>query len=314
MAAMAKLRPVLVEPAEQGSREGPLKSRLAEVQEDIDAFLISKLPERQGPSGTLTQAMRFGVVGAGKRMRAMLTVAVAEMFDAPYARAIRVAAAIECVHAQSLIHDDLPCMDDDDMRRGKPSLHRQFDEAIAVLAGDALLALAFEILSEPATHPDANVRSGLVCGLARTIGQAGLAAGQMMDLYPPTNPTPDEVYSCEIMKTGGLIRFAVEAGAALGGCNSAEMDSLLRYADKLGLAFQIRDNVLDQIGDARIVGKRLRKDEGAGRKNSVQILGLGEACNQSELLAQGCIREIAVFGGNARILSEIASFAVSRAH
>ena len=311
---MATLGPMLLDVADTAGQGAALKARLAKVQHDIDAFLIEVIPENDGPAGRLTQAMRYGVVGAGKRLRAMLTLAVAEMFDAPRARAIRVAAAIECVHAQSLIHDDLPCMDDDDMRRGKPSLHRQFDEAIAVLAGDALLALAFEILSEPATHPDAQVRASLVCGLARTIGHTGLAAGQMMDLYPPAKPTPDDALVCEAMKTGGLIRFAVEAGAALGGCDDAQMASLQRYADKLGLAFQIRDNVLDRIGDARIVGKRLRKDAGAGRKNSVQILGLGEACHRSEILAQGCIREIASFGVNARILSEIASFAVSRAH
>lgn len=311
---MTKFKPVFVEPIKSRALCDALEHKLPRVQRDIDAFLCDNLPLRDGSAGRLTEAMRYAVVGAGKRLRAMLTIAVAEMFAVPYFRAIRVASAIECVHAQSLVHDDLPCMDDDDLRRGKPSLHRQFDEATAVLAGDALLAMAFEILSGPGTHPNANVRSGLVLGLARTIGHGGLAAGQMMDLYPSADPIPDEVFACENMKTAGLIRFAVEAGAALGGCDGAQMESLLRYADKLGLAFQIRDNVLDRVGNAAIVGKRLRKDEQAGRKNSVQILGLGEACNQSEILAQGCIEEIARFGRNARILSEIASFAVSRSH
>lgn len=307
-------KPVSMQPAVQDGGDDPFHQALARLQHDIDAFLTHLLPEQQGAAGRLTEAMRYAVIGGGKRLRAMLTVSVAQMFNAPYAQALRVAAAIELVHAQSLIHDDLPCMDNDDLRRGKPTVHRQFDEATAVLAGDALLALAFEILADEETHADARVRTDLVCRLAHFIGHKGLAAGQMMDLYPPAEPTRDDVFECENKKTGGLIRFAVEAGTMLGQCGPKERDSLLSYADKLGLAFQIRDDVLDRVGDDAVVGKKLRKDVEAGRSNAVHLLGLKEANRQTELLARGCHEELAQFGQNARILSEIASFAVSRLH
>src|SRR6478735_9851983 len=166
-----------------------LAARLTDLRQDIDALLATLIADVPGSRGRLNAAMRYAAIGGGKRFRAMLTVAVAELLGASYARALRVGAAIECVHAQSLVHDDLPCMDDDDMRRGRPTLHRRFDKATAVLAGDALLALAFEILADDATHPDAGVRAALVLKLARAVGHNGLAAGQMLDLYPPSVPT-----------------------------------------------------------------------------------------------------------------------------
>jgi len=294
--------------------EASLAVRLSSLQDDIDSLLTLLIPDRPGAQGRLTQAMRYAVVGGGKRLRSLLCVSVADLVGAPYTQALRVSAAIECIHAQSLIHDDLPCMDDDDMRRGKPTVHRAFDEATAVLAGDALMALAFDILSHEATHPDPLVRAGLVSALARSIGHGGLAAGQMMDLYPDPDATRDQVLECEMLKTGTLIRFAVEAGSLLGQCDSAMRHSLLRYADLLGLAFQLRDDVLDRIGQAEVVGKRLNKDAEAGRQSAVQVMGLGEAQRQTEMFARGCLEELAGFGGRARVLSDIAQFAASRMH
>ncbi|WP_216322011.1 polyprenyl synthetase family protein [Sphingomonas quercus] len=298
--------PLLDDPEDQ------LQHRLARLRRDVDALLTSLIPETGGPAGQLNEAMRYAVVGGGKRFRAMLTVAVAELVGAPYEQALRVAAAVECVHAQSLVHDDLPCMDDDDMRRGRLTLHRRFDEATAVLSGDALLALAFEILGDAGTHPDAGVRIALVVKLARAIGNDGLAAGQMMDLYPPAAPSPAHVMECEAKKTGGLIRFAVEAGAMLGHCTAEDRASLLRFADSLGLAFQIRDDLLDRTGDATAVGKKLRKDERAGRRNAVATFGLGRASARASQLARHCRDELSRFGRTARTLNDIAEFAVCR--
>lgn len=291
-----------------------LAARLSTLQRDLDVLLAELIPDRAGPAGRLSEAMRYAVIGGGKRLRSLLCVSVAELVGAPYVQALRVSAAIECIHAQSLIHDDLPCMDDDDMRRGKPTVHRAFDEATAVLAGDALLALAFEILADEATHPDAVVRATLVSALARTIGQNGLAAGQMLDLYPQVDASREQLLECEMLKTGTLIRFAAEAGSILGQCDSSTRSRLLRYADLLGLAFQLRDDVLDRIGQAEVVGKRLNKDADAGRQSAVQVLGLGEAQRQTEMFAKGCVQELAGFGGKARMLSDIAVFAASRMH
>jgi geranylgeranyl pyrophosphate synthase len=283
------------------------------LRADIDTLLKAAIPAVSGAPGRLNEAMRYAVVGGGKRFRPMLTVAVAELVGAPYAQALRVGAAVECVHAQSLIHDDLPCMDDDDVRRGLPTLHRRYDEATAVLAGDALLALAFDILADEATHEDGGVRAALVVKLARAVGQDGLAGGQMMDLYPPAVATPAHVLECETRKTGSLIRFAVEAGAMLGQCSVEDRASLLRFADSLGLAFQIRDDLLDCTGDAQSVGKKLRKDERMGRKSSVAMFGLDRAKAHASRLAGHCRDELSRFGHTGRTLHDIADFAILRA-
>lgn len=294
--------------------EPSLAGRLSTLQRDIDQLLTIMIPDQTGAPGRLAQAMRYAVVGGGKRLRSLLCVSVAELVGAPYLQALRVSAAIECIHAQSLVHDDLPCMDDDDMRRGKPTVHCAFDQATAVLAGDALMALAFGILADEATHPDPLVRTRLISTLAQTIGHGGLAAGQMMDLYPEPDSSRDQMLECEMLKTGMLIRFAVEAGSLLGQCDNAMRLSLLRYADLLGLAFQLRDDVLDRIGQADILGKRVNKDGDAGRRSAVRVMGLGEAQRQTDLFAQSCLQELAGFGGKARILTDIAEFAASRMH
>ena len=258
--------------------------------------------------------MRYSTIGGGKRFRALLVAAVSDLIGGTHSLALRVGAAIECVHAQSLIHDDLPCMDNDDLRRGRPTLHRRFDEATAVLAGDALLALAFEILADEATHPDAQVRAQLVLALARAVGQDGLAGGQMMDLYPPAQPSAQDLFECESRKTGALIRFAVEAGAMLGRCSADERARLSRFAENLGLVFQIRDDMLDTIGDAAQLGKAVGKDIEAGRKSATALLGLEGAADQANRLELACNEALDPFGPRARPLRDLTRFAVQRMH
>lgn len=309
-----RFRPVSLDALNIGSLSGSLEDRLTRLRQDIDTALDSAIGQARGRDRRLAEAMRYATIGAGKRFRALLVAAVADLVGGSYAQALRIGAAIECVHAQSLVHDDLPCMDDDDVRRGRPTLHRKFDEATAVLTGDALLALAFEILAEEATHPDPAIRARLVLALARAVGQDGLAGGQMMDLYPPARPSAEDVFQCESRKTGALIRYAVEAGAMLGPCSAEELARLLRFAENLGLVFQIRDDMLDTIGDAEVVGKAVGKDAEAGRKSATTLLGLEGAAAQASQLENACQEALAVFGPKATPLRDLARFAVNRMH
>lgn len=306
----AEFKPVAMTPIGELS----LPERMETVRRDIERCLDKILRQADGRPSRLNEAMRYAVLGGGKRMRGLLTVLVAEMLGADYRQAVWVASAVECLHAQSLVHDDLPCMDDDDYRRGKPSLHRRFDEATAVLAGDALLALAFEMLADDKAHPDGSVRARLVLALARTIGKDGLALGQMMDLYPPPDATADEIARCEDLKTGVLLGYCVEAGTLLAGCDDEDRRKLIRFSEKLGLAFQIRDDILDRIGDESEVGKRLRKDRQSGRRTAVDAWGLDGARDHSIRLAASCRDELASFGQRARLLQQVADFAVTRMH
>lgn len=306
----ASFKPVSMTPLD----ETPLAVRTDAVRRDVERCLdrILALPDRT--PARLCEAMRYAVLDGGKRMRALLTVMVAEMLGAEYRHAIWAASAIECLHAQSLVHDDLPCMDDDDYRRGKPSLHRAFDEATAVLAGDALLALSFEMLSDERAHPDGAVRARLVSALARKIGKDGLALGQMMDLYPETGATVADIEQCEQLKTGTLLSFCVEAATLIAGCEGEDRDRLMRFSDKLGLAFQIRDDILDRIGSEAAMGKRVGKDRSAGRRTAVEIFGLDGAQRRSLSLAEECLAELDGFGTQADRLREIANFAIARLH
>jgi (E)-4-hydroxy-3-methyl-but-2-enyl pyrophosphate reductase len=313
-AERVRFRPVSLEALEPQALAGSLEDRLSRLRADIETELDKAIGQARGRDRRLAEAMRYATLGGGKRFRALLVAAVGELVGGSYAQALRVGAAIECVHAQSLVHDDLPCMDDDDLRRGRPTLHRKFDEATAVLAGDALLALAFEILGEEATHPDAGVRVQLVVALARAVGQDGLAGGQMMDLFPPANPTAQDVFECESRKTGALIRFAVEAGSMLGTCSAEERARLLRFAENLGLVFQIRDDMLDTIGDADVVGKAVGKDADAGRRSATALLGLDGAARQASLLEDACHEALDLFGPKATPLRDLTRFAVSRMH
>lgn len=309
-----KFRAVSFDALRDTGLSGSLEDRLARLRKDIDTELDRGIGKAPGRDRRLAEAMRYATIGGGKRFRALLVAAVAEMVGGSYAQALRVGAAIECIHSQSLVHDDLPCMDDDDLRRGVPTLHRKFDEATAVLAGDALIALAFEILSDESTHPDAVVRANLVLSLARAVGQDGLAGGQMMDLYPPARPSRRDVFECEQRKTGALIRFAVEAGSMLGTCSAEERARLTRFAENLGLVFQIRDDILDSIGDPAVVGKAVGKDADAGRKSATALLGLDGAAQQASRLETMCHEELDPFGPKATPLRDLTRFAVSRMH
>ncbi|HAU22358.1 MAG TPA: 4-hydroxy-3-methylbut-2-enyl diphosphate reductase [Erythrobacter sp.] len=307
-------RPVSLEPLAQREREGSIEDRLVSLRKDIDKVLEIAIGRRSGHDKRLADAIRYAVVGSGKRFRASLVMAVSELVGGDYSQAIRVGAAIECIHAQSLVHDDLPCMDNDDLRRGKPTLHRKFDEATAVLAGDALMALGFELLADQATNPDADVRARLVLSLSKAIGQDGLAGGQMMDLYPPAQPTEQFVFACESRKTASLIRFAVEAGAMLGRCTPDEMDRLLLFAENLGLVFQIRDDLLDNIGDVELVGKAVNKDADSGRASATVLMGVGGATEEARKRENACYEALDGFGEQAIPLMDIARFAANRMH
>jgi farnesyl diphosphate synthase len=262
---------------------------LAAAAAETEAALNALIPEA-GPAPRLNAAMRYATLGGGKRLRPFFVMETARLFGVERRFALRTGAALECVHCYSLIHDDLPAMDDDDLRRGKPTVHRAFDEATAILAGDALLTLAFEILSRPETHPEAAVRTELVLELARAAGMEGMAGGQMLDLFPGSSRDPKSVLRMQSLKTGALFRFACEAGAILAKASREDRDRLRKYADHVGLAFQIADDILDADSSANL--------EGASNRANALI---AEACTA-----------IDVFGARAAVLREAAQFAISR--
>jgi geranylgeranyl pyrophosphate synthase len=305
-----RFRPISVVTTEQAPPHLP--KILADDRAAVDTVLMDAIGDCPTRNIRLADAMRYAATAGGKRFRAALALAVAEMLGGDRGSALRVAAAIECVHAQSLVHDDLPCMDDDDLRRGRPTVHRRFDEATAVLAGDALLALAFEILSDPRTHADAAVRSELVLGLAKCIGQDGLAGGQMMDLYPEADLSREGLIDCLNRKTGALVRFAVEAGMLLGRSNAQTRSALKSYATDLGLLFQLRDDLLDSEGDAAIVGKAVNKDKDKSRGTGVTVLGAKTTALEVEALLRACDSALEPFGISAARLRTLARFAARR--
>jgi farnesyl diphosphate synthase len=282
---------------------------------DVDILFESLLADPPDARARLYRAMRYAAVGGGKRLRPLLAVASASLFAVPRARALRAGLAVECIHVHSLIHDDLPCMDDDDLRRGKPTVHRAYDEATAVLAGDAFLALAFEILADPATHESGEIRAELTVELARASGAAGMAGGQMLDLLSESGGAAldmEAITRLQRLKTGALIAWSVDAGAILGGASPEQRTSLRGYAQNLGLAFQIADDLLDREGDEEAAGKRLRKDEAAGKVTFVSLLGAKRARRQAEMLIDQAVEHLRGFGERARLLEAIARFAISR--
>lgn len=261
----------------------------------------------------LYEAMRYCAIGGGKRMRPLLVIAACDLFHVDKERALRVALAVECIHCYSLIHDDLPCMDDDDMRRGKPTVHKVYGNAAAVLAGDALHALAFEVLADEATHEDPFVRSELVRELARASGPCGMAGGQMMDLVAESEPFDlPATTRLQQLKTGALIQFCLEAGAIMGRVGDAQRKKLRGYAKDLGLAFQIADDILDVEGDSARTGKAVRKDAEAGKATFVSLLGLERAKKQAEMLIDQAIGHLQGFGQEADLLRAVARFAIER--
>lgn len=280
-----------------------LTERAGEVQACLDAALADAAPI------PLTDALRYAVSG-GKRLRGFLVMEGAALFDVPRERSVRAAAAIEAVHAYSLVHDDLPCMDDDDLRRGQPTVHIKWDEATAVLVGDALQSLAFELLADPATHPEAEVRARLTLTLAQAAG--AMVVGQAQDIAAETAGHPltlDQITALQANKTGALIGWSAEAGAYLG---QADPAPLRAYATALGLAFQIADDILDVEGDAAKAGKRLQKDSDAGKATFVSHLGLGGARARAKALVEEAEVALTPYGAKAEPLREAARFVIAR--
>ena len=290
-----------------------LLSVQAEVALGIDRLFDQLLPVPADPRGPLYEAMRHAAIAGGKRLRPLLVRAAGDLFHVDQDLTLRVGAAVEAMHVYSLIHDDLPCMDDDDIRRGKPTVHKAFDEATAVLAGDSLHALAFEWLCDPVTSSDPFVRGELCCELARASGPAGMAGGQMMDLAAETSnfdlPT---VTRLQQLKTGALIAFSVEAGAILARIPPEGRTALRAYARDIGLAFQIADDIMDVEGDEALAGKALHKDEAAGKATFVTLMGLERAREQATALVDQAIGHLSGFGDEATLLRAIARYVVER--
>jgi farnesyl diphosphate synthase len=288
---------------------------MAETAAAVEALLERLLPPVAGAQARLHEAMRYATLGGGKRLRPFLVVAAGELQDVPEARSLRVGAAIEMIHGYSLIHDDLPAMDDAALRRGRPSCHRQFDEASAILAGDALQALAFEVLTESATHPDAAVRCALALGLARAAGAAGMCGGQMIDLLAEGRALDlEQVLELQRLKTGALIRFACESGAVVGAASEADRAALAAFAADLGLAFQIQDDLLDLTGDAAKTGKDQGLDAAAGKATVAGLLGVEGARAKLVALQESANRHLERFGERAGLLRAVVEFVISRSH
>ncbi len=291
----------------------PFEARLADAASRIAAGLDALLPKPQGPEARLAHAMRYAALAPGKRLRPFLTLETGRLFDADENALLRVGVATECVQTYSLVHDDLPCMDDDDLRRGQPTTHKKFDEATALLAGDALLTLAFEILADPATHPDPQMRCLLIAGLARASGPAGMVAGQMIDLAGEAiGDDLIQITRMNRLKTGALIAYSVDSGALLGGASEDARGALTRYAHDLGLAFQMADDLLDAEGDPALMGKAAGKDREAGKNNFVTLLGVDQTRERVKILADQAKRHLGLFGPRGKVLSEVVDFVLDR--
>ena len=290
-----------------------LDSAIARVAEEVDAAFDSLLAVPDDSRAPLFHAMRHASIGGGKRLRPLLLTATAAIFNVGRSHAVRAGTAVEAIHVYSLVHDDLPCMDDDDMRRGKPTVHKAFDEATAVLAGDSLHALAFEILADSATHHDPFIRAELMATLATASGPHGMAGGQMMDLEAEKAqfdlPT---VTRLQALKTGALIAASVEMGAILGHIPVEGRTHLRGYARDIGLAFQIVDDIMDVEGDEALAGKALGKDAAAGKATFVSLMGLDRAKRQAEMLVDQAITHLASYGSEADLLRAIARYVLER--
>ncbi|MCC2976130.1 polyprenyl synthetase family protein [Sphingomonas sp. PL-96] len=296
-----------------GAPSPTLETALRDVGAEVDRQFDLLLPVPDDARAPLYQAMRHAAIGGGKRLRPLLVFATGQLFAVDRSCLARVATAIECIHVYSLIHDDLPAMDDDDLRRGKPTVHKAFDEATAILAGDSLHALAFELLADEATHADPRVRVELIADLARSAGPAGMAGGQAMDLEAEgTRFDLSTVTRLQALKTGALIACSVEAGAILGRLPVEGRRGLRGYAHDLGLAFQIADDLLDVEGDEAAVGKALRKDGDAGKETFVSLLGRERAREQARMLIDQAVAHLHGFGAEADLLRTIARYVLER--
>ena len=293
---------------------------LAKNATDTDRLLAELLSEKISEGeifrpARLLSAMRHGALGGGKRIRPYLLLETARMLGADRSYALQAATAIECVHCYSLIHDDLPAMDDDDLRRGKPTVHKAFDEATAILAGDSLLTLSFDILADQRTHPDARVRTELVSILAKAAGAGGMAGGQMLDLEAENKAlSADGIQLLQSMKTGALIRASCEAGAVISNATREQRQSLSRFGELVGKAFQLADDILDITSTTEILGKQSAKDEQKGKATMVSLMGLAESRALMKSILDEAVGELAQFGEEARPLTAAAFFTVERNH
>jgi farnesyl diphosphate synthase len=294
---------------------GELKAEAARVRADVDNFFARLLAPTGDGRERLFEAMRHAAIGGGKRLRPMLTIAASRLFAIDPQRALRVGCAIEAIHVYSLIHDDLPCMDDADLRRGKLTVHKAFGEAEAVLAGDSLHALAFDILAHPSTHDDPWVRCELVLELARAAGPGGMAGGQMMDLVAEGQSLDiPAITRLQQLKTGALIEYAVEAACIMTKLPNEARTPYRGYARNIGLAFQIADDLIDFSGNEAAAGKRTGKDAHAGKATFVSLLGEERARQQAGFLVNQAIEHLSGHGAEADLLRAIARFAVERDH
>lgn len=281
----------------------------------LENKMLSLLPIAEGMEENVLEAMRYALLAGGKRLRPFLAVQSAVLFSINQESALRVAAAIECVHTYSLIHDDLPAMDDDDMRRGLPTTHKKYDEATAILAGDALLTLAFEILADHKTHTDAAIRCDLITALSQAIGAKGMVGGQMIDLNAENQPLQhDEISRMQHMKTGELIIFSCEVGAILANVNDERRTALKNYAENIGLAFQIVDDLLDIEGRTEDIGKTAGKDVEAGKATLVSLMGAEKARTLADELIGNAIKQMDIFKEKSVVLKSLAKFVLNRAH
>ena len=290
-----------------------LKSALAEAADAVTEEMERLLPEGEGLEAKVFEGMHYAIMAGGKRLRPFLLMTSAELFGVARKSALRAAAAIEMVHTYSLVHDDLPAMDDDSLRRGKPTCHIKFGEATAILVGDALLTLAFGILTDPVTHSDPEVRCELVTALAAAAGAKGMVGGQMMDLEAENqNLDIGAITRLQRLKTGELIAVSCEAGAILGKAREPLRHALKAYAHDLGLAFQITDDLLDTLGSEKDLGKKVGKDAHAGKATFVSILGIERARAQAQMLADQAVAHLDVFEDKAELLRDVARFVVER--
>ena len=294
-------------------------SNLAEtlkiIRQMVDDTLDKLLVELPHPENRVVQAMRYATIGGGKALRPFLVMETARMFGVPFDKSVRVATAAEMVHSYSLIHDDLPCMDDDDLRRGKPSCHKQFDEATAVLAGDGLLTRAFEVLAADTTWDNPAVRCELVHLLGNAAGYHGMVAGQMLDLMAENESLElslTDVVRLQSLKTGRMLIFSAEAGAVLGQATFEQRQALKDFAADIGLAFQITDDILDIEGSVEKVGKTLRKDVDAGKITYVSLVGVDAARQKAAELIDKAVARLQIFGDKADLLRDLARFILSR--
>jgi len=286
---------------------------MAEAARLVEAQLDALLPVPEAAEARLVEAMRYAVLNGGKRLRAFLVMETARLFTVNTTCAARVAAAVEMLHAYSLVHDDLPAMDDDDLRRGQPSCHKKFDEATAILAGDALQTRAFEVLAEADTHADPEARCELILAFAHATGARGMVGGQMIDMLAEGKTlSGPEITRLQALKTGRLIQFSAEAGAILGRASAQQRHFIAAYGRELGGAFQIYDDVLDETASAAEMGKTAGKDAAQGKATMVSILGLDRARAQAEHLAEQAAAHLESFGEKADLLRALARFTVTR--